>query len=501
MASKRGKPKGIRMTNKIKTLRKQGLNITQIAKVLDISRNTVRKYLADNEGVAQLAPVFSAPWAGNINWQDVRKKTNDGTKLAHYFEENVDPSEGITYISFWREFKRRYPTIPLDLHKVHEPGQRCEFDFKGQDSGFGYFDRALDQFIPCRLFGNILCFSQLLFVRATHSEKQGEVFDALARSYESFGGIPEVTGFDNAKAQVIRADRYDADLNPEFSYFCEVYETAPIAARPRKPKDKNLIENALGVFWRWAGPKLKVRNFYSISELNGALEELCHEFNNRMQRKYGMSRREKFEVSEREKLKPLPATPYVSGEWRKHKPHADCHIQYRYNFYSVPHECRGKEVDVRVSRGTLEIFQGLGRVAIHSLLSPNSRGRYATQKNHLPDQHQAMLEQTPAYVMAEAERVGVETYNVIRRLIEEATHPLMYLRRCQGLLRLKKRYTSQQLEEACRFFKNVNLADIKISNVEQVIEANKISPPPTRRVRRQRNENLRGQAHWGPAYH
>jgi hypothetical protein len=28
----------------------------------------------------------------------------------------------------------------LDLHKIYEPGLRCEFDYKGRDKEFGYFD-------------------------------------------------------------------------------------------------------------------------------------------------------------------------------------------------------------------------------------------------------------------------------------------------------------------------------------------------------------------------
>jgi len=73
-------------------------------------------------------------------------------------------------------------------------------------SPFGYADSVSGEFVTCRLFGNILCFSQLFYARATHTEKQVDLFDALARSYEYFGGVPATTVFDNAKAQVVRAD-------------------------------------------------------------------------------------------------------------------------------------------------------------------------------------------------------------------------------------------------------------------------------------------------------
>lgn len=499
MPSRRGKAKGVRMIDEINKLHKQGLNKSQVARAVGVSRNTVAKYLK-SQGVANLKSVYAAPWSERINWQDVEEQTNRGVKLSHYWEEHVEASGAVTYISFWREFKRRFPHIPIEMHKVYEPALRCEFDFKGRDKEFGFYDRETGEFIVCRLFGNILCFSQLLFVRATLSERQADVFDALARSYEYFGGVPETTVFDNAKAQVVRADYFDADLNPEFSYFSEMYGTAPLATRPSSPKDKNLIENALGVFCRWAYPKLSQLRFYSLSELNSEVRRLCDLFNDRIQRKYGLSRRDKFTKNEQPKLKALPETRYQSGEWRRHKPHADSHIQYHYNFYSVPHECRGKEVDVRVSGGTIEIYQDQKRIAIHGLVFGHSRGRYVTNPMHLPDQHRAIAEAIPRAILEESRSVGPHTFQVVRRLLEESTHPLMYLRRCQGLLRLKKRYSCQQLEQACDFFRDMGLRDIKVANVEKVIQVSR-QREPAKRVQRSQNENLRGQSHWGEYFH
>ena len=499
MSSKQGKAKGVRMIDKIRRLHEQGLNKSQISRALGVCRNTVSKYLGAS-GVKELKPAYSAPWSDSVDWKLVKEETNRGVKLQHYWEDHIQAEGLVPYVSFWREFKRRFPEVPIDLHKVYEPGLRCEFDYKGRDADFGYFDGKGGEFTVCRLFGNTLCFSQLLFVRATRSEKQGDVLDALARSYEYFGGVPETTVFDNAKAQVVRADYYDADLNPEFSYFTEVYGTAPIATRPGSPKDKNLIENALGVFYRWAAPKLKKHPCYSLAELNERLLGLCDEFNRRIQRKYGASRLEKFLGGEKSKLKSLPETPYFNGEWRRHKPHADCHIQYQYNFYSVPYECRGLEVDVRVSSRMIEIYQDLKRVAVHSLVTGNYRGRYVTNKAHLPEAHKALLEKTPSYVIREAASVGPSTHHVVKRLIDEAIHPLMYLRRCQGLLRFKKRYSATHLEKACELFRDVALRDIKLASIERVIEVNRHYVAP-RRVQRSKNENLRGQDHWGSTIH
>ena len=114
--------------------------------------------------------------------------------------------------------------------------------------------------------------------------KKSDFFESIARGFEYFGGVPRTTAIDNTKTAVIKADRYDPDLNPEFSLFCEFYGTAPLAMRPWKPKDKNLIENALGVFWRWVGPKIKKRQFFSLGEINAFIEECCDKYNSRIQK-------------------------------------------------------------------------------------------------------------------------------------------------------------------------------------------------------------------------
>jgi hypothetical protein len=454
--SVQGKTKGIRMISEIVRLKGMGLGVEKIAKALGISKNTVKKYIKAQDGVMpdKKSSTYQAPWSHLIDWIDVKVATDRGECVHGYWEDKILTHQNpninkVPYTSFWREYKRRYPHIPIDFHKNHPPGERCEIDYKGDSAGLGYFDRAAGVHVSCRLFGMILCFSQRVFMRATLSEKQADLFQSISKGFEAFEGVPLTSAVDNAKATVTKADRYDADLNSEFHLLCNHFGTAPLAMRPGKPKDKNLIENALGVFWRWLRPKLRGKSFFSLAELNQFIYEMTELFNNRIQRKYGLSRIQKFLDGEKSKLLPLPVEPYRFGEWRKAKPHPDCHIQVKNNFYSVPYELRSKELDVRVTSSFIEVFHELERVAIHLAGSEPSRGRYFTKTIHLPPSHQAMLETTPKNILADAEDVGEATFYVIDNLVNKATHPLLFLRRCQGILRLRNRYSSKALEEAC----------------------------------------------------
>jgi len=502
-----GKQKGQRMIKEIWRLHQIGLGKGKIAKALGVSKNTVKKYIKQkNDGTSNTinknTVSYHAPWSDVIDWQNVRSATNRGIQLQHYWEDHIQKALdkqicNIPYVSFWREYKRRYPDIPIDFHKIHPPGERCEVDYKGDSHGLGYINKTTGEYTSCRLFGSILCFSQLFYVRATLTERQEDLFTSIGKSYEYFGGVPHTTALDNTKPAVIKAHRYDPDLNPEFSHFCSHYGTAPLAMRPRKPKDKNLIENVLGVFWRWAGPKIRERTFFSLADLNRFSLELLDLFNNRLQRKYGLSRRQKFDSGEKDKLHVLPLSSYSYGLWRKSKPHPDCHIQIGYNFYSIPYQLRGKEVEVRISNGILEVFNNLERVACHMKDPRKSKGLYFTKKEHLPKAHLAIMETTPRSVINDAEAIGIATGIIVSNLIHNAIHPLMYLRRVQGILRLNKRYSKMALEEACQVILDLNIEMPKLRDVEDIVKNNiKNYKPQTSPVKRSPNPHLRGQKSW-----
>ncbi len=505
--SARGVTKGPRMINEIIRLQNLGLGTAKIASALGCSRNTVKKYLR-LESKSSLPThdkpqqVYEAPWASSIDWRIVKGRIDCGVTVRQFWEDNLASVAGlsqVTYVSFWREFKRRFPNIPIDYHKTHPPGERCEVDYKGDSHGLGFYDRHIKEFTPCRLFGSILCFSQLFFAKATLTEQQADLLGGIAASYEYFGGTPHTTAFDNAKASVFKAHRYDPDVNPEFSKFCEHYGTAELAMRPYKPRDKNLIENVLGVFWRWARVRIREHKCFSLGELNKFLLGLLNEFNERIQRKYGSSRCDKFLRGEKEALRALPPNSYEFGEWKKAKLHPDSHIQHKYNFYSAPFALRGKELEVRISKSHLEIFHSLERVSLHAIASSSSRGRYLTNDDHLPPHHVAMKEMSPNKIMSDATEVGAATEKVITNLITKARHPLMHLRRCQGILRLKQRYSKKSLEHACKVIVQLDIEMPRLRDIEGIVKNNlKETNSSNLPIQRGHNPNLRGQQSWLP---
>jgi hypothetical protein len=331
---------------------------------------------------------------------------------------------------------------------------------------------------------------------ATETEKQADWFHATEEGFRDFGGVPKQIVFDNAKVMVSRSDWYDPDLNREFARFAEHYGIAPMPARPGKPKDKNLIEGVLGIFWRWIRPKLKGQRFFSLNDLNRWLRDYLKIFNDRIQRKYGLSRSARFQMAEEDLLKPLPDQPFEFADWKKAKVHPDCHIQVSWNFYSVPFRLRGKELDVRITRSFIEIFSGLDRVALHKHMHSSQRGRYSTEMAHLPESHLALKEYVPAKVISDAENIGKETHHLIKRLINEAQHPYLYLRRAQGIVRLKGKFGTEKVENASRIFNQFGDWLPRLRDFESMVKAPCPEDVIQKVVVRGSNPNLRGLPYW-----
>lgn len=153
-------------------------------------------------------PKYSAPWSPLIDWNVVKTGTDKGEALFHYWEQqivtrNEEVLKNLKYITFGREFKRRYPDVPLEFHKIHPPGERVEFDNYGDAEGLGYFDGGTGAFIQCRLFCNIMCFSQFFYAEATHSERQEDFLPAVSASFVYFGGVSSTVAHDYVAENII----------------------------------------------------------------------------------------------------------------------------------------------------------------------------------------------------------------------------------------------------------------------------------------------------------
>ena len=94
------------MQTQIKTLSEQGYSIRSIARILRLSRRTVRKYL---EPTAQ-PPSEGGGWVETVDWDYVRQEVYGKGTTVKQIQREVAPE--IAYVKFWRQFRERLAIKP-----------------------------------------------------------------------------------------------------------------------------------------------------------------------------------------------------------------------------------------------------------------------------------------------------------------------------------------------------------------------------------------------------
>jgi transposase len=83
--------------------------------------------------------------------------------------------------------------------------------------------------------------------------------DAHVRALEAIGGVPHLLVPDNTKTAVIKARLYDPQVNRTYAEMAAHYGAAVLPARPRRPRDKAKVEQAVLIVERWLLGRLRHR--------------------------------------------------------------------------------------------------------------------------------------------------------------------------------------------------------------------------------------------------
>jgi transposase len=249
--------------------------------------------------------------------------------------------------------------------------------------------------------------------------------------------VPRLLIPDNAKVAVIKACRYEPQINRTYAEMAAHYGTAVLPTRPHRPRDKAKVEVGVLVVERWILARLRHRRFTSLAELNAAIAELLRRLNEEKPlRRLGCTRRQLLEELDRPALKPLPIEPYVFAQWRVCRVGIDYHVEVEKHFYSVPHRLARAEVEVRLAGRSVEIFAKGERIAVHQRSSGN--GKHTTITDHMPSSHRRYADWTIARIRRDAALIGPATAALCDLILEHRPHPEQGFRSCLGILRLAR---------------------------------------------------------------
>ena len=439
----------VAMQEQILELFRQGRSARAIAKIVKKHRKTVSQII--KRGTVARPGAAVADWAASIDWEKVRLEVSRGVQMNILAKEHADGK--ISYVQFWREYNKKYPTHPtVTMKLVHKPSEKCFFDYT---DGINIIDRETGEITKTSLMCGVMAMSSMTYGEFTLTQKRDDLIRSMERAFRFFGGVTPYVTVDNQKAAVDQAHWYDPDVNPGFIDFANHWGFAVIPARPYRPRDKGGNESNIGVIQRQFYQEVRDRIFYSLAELNLAFLEYLKKLNLSNMKDWGASRSDRFE-GEKYLLKPCPASNWETSEWKTPKVHADCHVQVLKKFYSVPYQNVGREMRVRITAKLIEVFdQELNPICVHLRLL--GKELYSTDEKHYPEEKLALTQYSVQVAKRDAARIGPETIKLVDELLKGSS-PLRFLRRVQGILRLHQssKVSSNALEHGCKLAMTFN---------------------------------------------
>jgi transposase len=457
----------------------QGRGIRESQRLTGLSRNTIRDYLRRIQESGMSAPELLAlddtSLAPFVYVEAVEKGATGRTPDLRYasIEQQLDyyntelQKRGVTRMLLWEEYRQHNPEgygysqfcdyllrhrrqDQAVMHFTHQPGEQLQVDFAG--GKLNYVDRNSGEVIDCEVLICAMPYSHYIYAEALRSQKQEHFVDGLRRCLEYLGGVPPSIKCDNMKTAVIRANRYEPQFTEAMTYMAEHYGTTILTARVRKPRDKGSVEKAVSIAYQRIYAPLRHQAFYSLEELNAAIRKQLTLANRRPLKGKEGTREALFETHEKPLLKALPAAAYEIKHVTEGKVQRNYHVilgEDRHQ-YSVPHTLIGRRMKIVYTTETVEIYDGLKRVALHK--RGYKKHGYTTQTDHMPAHHQHVSWQRgwdADYFKEQANRIGPATVQVIEKILaSRAFHEQTYTS-CLGVLRLGKQYGPERLEGAC----------------------------------------------------
>jgi transposase len=362
-----------------------GKPIKEIARDLRLSRKVVRKAVRSPEAAftykrgVQPQPRIG-PFRERLDvllTENEARPRRDRLRMTRIWDlllrEGYDGSYDAVrrYAARWLSEQRKGPGddavafVPL----AFRPGEAFQFDWSHEDVEIdGKPMRVKAAHVR-------LCASRAMYVRVYPRESQEMVFDAHARAFAFFGGVPTRGIYDNMKTAVdtVFAGK-ERVFNRRFLIMTDHYMIEPTACTPASGWEKGQVENHVQTIrGRFFQPRLR---FASLEELNGWLEAEC--------RRWAQLRPhpEQSDITvaqawdaERPALQQM-LSPFDGFHETEHAVTGTCLISFDRNKYSVMATAARRTVQVRAYADRIVVRRGEEVVAEHARFFGRGRTIY-----------------------------------------------------------------------------------------------------------------------------
>lgn len=249
---------------------------------------------------------------------------------------------------------------------------------------------------------------------------------------------------DNLKAAILEANFYEVAYQELYKKFAEHYSFKILPCRVRQPQEKGKVES---------GIKYIKRNFFAgrvfansedlDRQLKNWLDKTCNA------RVHGTTRKiplEVFKEQEADKLLPIPANAFTIPDIGQRKVYHDCHVYFQYNYYSVPFEFVGKNVDIEASENIIRVFSDGRQIAVHA--RNKGRGEFITDNSHYPPYKCHLSTEYQEHYQLKMREIGANAEQMFFYIVK--LHPREWNRTVSGILSLKKDYPPSVIDLSCK---------------------------------------------------
>ena len=333
-----------------------GKAIREIARDLRLSRKVVRKAINAAEGAFDYhRTVQPRPRLGPFQERlDTLLSENEARHrrdrlrmtrihdllLREGFEGSYDAVR--RYARRWADGRRRDPggDVPAFIPLLFKPGEACQFDWSHEDV------EIAGKPMRVKVAHMRLCASRAVYVRAYPRETQEMVFDAHARGFAFFGGVPLRGIYDNMKTAVDRVGKgKERQVNARFAamashYLFDAEFCNPASGWEKGQVEKN-VQDARHRLW------VPMPSFAGLAALNTWLEERCIALWSEIPHGILLGSVAEVWADERSKLM-KPARPFDGFIEHTKRVSPTCLVHLERNRYSVPASFANRPVSVRV---------------------------------------------------------------------------------------------------------------------------------------------------------
>jgi transposase len=511
-------PLEMKKLQQLVSLHCRGVSRKQISRQTGIARNTVRKYvlkfmesqltledfkcLEDRE-VYELFQ-YQAPS------KPLTQKLQNLFDFFPYMEKELK-KVGVTKKLMWEEYIELYPDGFKDsafrirfrewlkqseptMRIIHKVGDKMMVDYSGKL--LEYINPDTGEVIKTQVFVAILPASQYTYVEASRTQKKEDFIVSCENAMHYFGGVPSAIVPDNLRSAVSKASRYEPTINETFEDFTLHYETCPLPARVRKPKDKARVEGAVSIVYKAIYARIRKQTFFSLEELNEAILLALNSLNNRILTDRTYTRRELFEEIEKKSLRPLPERKYELKHFAKATVIRDGHVCLAEDkhYYSVPHQYIRKQVKIIYSHTEVEIYYKHQRIALHK--RDTTKFGCSTLEHHLLDKHRFLLNWSPESFIEKGAFIGSEVAQLIECVLDDKQHLEQAYKVCSGILSLASKVGSQRLNNACK--RALNYKQYSYQIVHNILEKglDEFTEEETKIIHLPTHDNIRGSKYY-----